>query len=153
MEKYSHDAHKNFLKAFFETESIDEAIKKSGLSKKKAEYYLRKYKNLYVGLFERLGMPKDEVIKKHIKLIDEPKSSEHTFKGITTKNYDNKTQLKAIELYYKLINALNDNDVIINTNVSDVDKIKELEVSKIIGDDPSLREKFMNVIELHNKGE
>ena len=150
MKKNTHDAHKKFLEAFFKTESVEDAITKSGLSKSKAQTYLRKYKNMYVGLFEKLGMPKDEVIKRHIALIDKPRSIEHEFKGIKTTNFDNKTQLKAIELYYKLIAALTESDVIINTNMSDVDKIKELEVAKIIGDDPALREKFMNVIESHN---
>jgi len=152
MKKDSYDAHKKFLNAFIKTESLEDAIKQSGLSRQKAQYYLRKYKNLYVGLFEKLGMPKEAVIQKHIALIDEPKSSVHTFKGITTTTYDNKTQLKAIALYYELISALKEDTIIINNDISNGEKLKELAIAKMIDKDPALREKFMNLIETETKG-
>lgn len=152
MKKDSHDAHKKFLTAFIKTESLEDAIKQSGLSRKKAQYYLNKYKHLYVGLFEKLGMPKEAVIQRHIALIDKPKASIHTFKGITTTHYDNKTQLKAIALYYELISAIKDDPIIINNDISNGDKLKELAIARLIDKDSALREKFMNLIETETKG-
>ena len=145
-----------FIDIFIRTHDFEFAIKKVGLTKTQGSQYLSQYKSIYTAIFEKMGMPKEEVVKKHIELINDPIKSE-SYNGKTeveTTTYDNATKMKAIEIYYKLTNAIEDSKIIVNTVVaSDTDKIKELEIAKIINDDPMLREKFMNVIETSGKGD
>lgn len=156
MSRKKDSEHTAFLNEYYKTHDFEAAVKKAGVSHKTAKQYMYKYKNKFVAIFERLGMPQEDVFKKHIELMDNPVKSDITdfAKGVNTKTFDIGVKLKAIELFYKLTKSLDEDNVVINNvNVTDTDKLKELEIAKYISEDKFLTEKFMNVIETSGKGD
>ena len=142
-------SHKKFINAFTRSGDIDAAIKESGVSKEKAKAILNRYKSIYEGFFERLGMSKEMVIKEHIDLIKNPvKTTSLTAEGELKTTYDNNTKLRAIESYYKLIKAIEEPAFNMSTNVyTSIDLEKERIVMEEINKSPKMKAVFMEHIE------
>lgn len=142
-------AHKKFINAFTRSGDIESAIKESGVSKEKAKAILNRYKSIYEGFFERLGMSKESVIKEHIELIKNPiRTTSLSSEGELKTTYDNATKLRAIESYYKLIKAIEEPAINLSTTIySGIDLEKERLIMEEINKNSKLQTIFMEHIE------
>jgi hypothetical protein len=143
-----------FINAFVRSGDIDIAIKESGVSQNKAKELISRYKSIYEGFFEKMGLCKEDVIKEHIALIKNPiKSTTLSPEGELKTSFDTTTKMKAIDTYYKLIKALDGEGITVQTNIfAQVDSETEKAIMEEINKNENLQELFMKRIEKMKQG-